>query len=208
MHLDQLIRTYGYAAIFVVIALENLGLPLSGEAILVTAAIYAGESQSLSIVAIISTAAVAALFGGIVCFFVGEYGERHWLHRYGRCVRLEERSLRLGRYLVRRYGGRMIFFARFVMFQPVPAGLLAGLNAMDRRRFVVFSGLGAMAWAGVYGAAAYLLGREFERLSATVGLMLGVLAIVVAGTMLWLLHRHRERFQQEADRAAAVEGSD
>lgn len=202
MHLHQLLQTYGYLAIFMVIALENLGAPLPGETILIMAAIYAGEGRGLNIVAIVSTAVVAAFIGSLAGFLIGQYGERHLLHRYRRYLHLHERDLRLGHYLFQRYGGGVVFFARFVVFLRALAGLLAGLNEMDRRRFVLFSSLGAVAWAGTYGTGAYLLGREIEVLSARASVYLGVAAVVITACVFWFLHRHRGRFQREADRAA------
>src|SRR5437762_3533918 len=87
-HLQDLLHTYGYAAIFGVIALENVGLPIPGETILLTAAIYAGETRGLNIVAIVTSATAAAFVGSMAGFHIGQYGERHVLRRYGRYLHL------------------------------------------------------------------------------------------------------------------------
>src|ERR1041384_7837867 len=143
VYLEHLIHAYGYAGIFAVIALENVGLLVPGETILITSAIFAAETHELGIVAIVATAAAAAFGGSIIGFTIGRYGERHLLHRFGRYLHLDEPDLRLGRYLCGRYGGRVVFVARFIAFLRALAGLLAGLNRMAWRRFLLFSGLGA-----------------------------------------------------------------
>src|SRR6185503_7701567 len=118
--LDHLLREYGYAAVFVVIALENLGVPLPGETILLASAIFAATTHELNVVGIVITAAGAAFGGGVAGLLIGRYGERHVLQRFGRYLHLDERDLRLGRYLFQRFGGRSSswrassrFFARW-----------------------------------------------------------------------------------------------
>jgi membrane protein DedA with SNARE-associated domain len=199
-HLERLLDAYGYAAIFVIIVLENLGLPVPGETILITAAIYAAETHGLNVIAIVATAAAAAFTGGIAGYAIGQYGEHHLLHRYGRYVHLDEKDLRLGRYLFQRYGGLVVFVARFVAFLRALAGLLAGINGMDWRRFLLFNGLGAAVWASTFGFSAYALGRRIVELSTRASVVLAGLVVLAAMAGLWFLHRNRGRLQREADR--------
>ena len=60
--LKGLIESYGYFAVFGVVALESAGIPLPGETALVTAAIFAGQG-TLNLVGVIAAAAAAAIFG-------------------------------------------------------------------------------------------------------------------------------------------------
>ena len=176
---------------------------MPGETILITAGIYAGTTHRLNVIAIVVTAAAAAFGGGIAGFAIGQYGERRLLHRYGRYIHLDEQDLRLGRYLFRRYGGRVVFFARFVAFLRALAGLLAGINGMEWRRFLLFNGLGAVLWASTFGFAAYALGDRIKALSTGASVILGVLVAVAAVAGFRFLHRNRARLQIEADRAFA-----
>ena len=200
---EHLLDSYGYLAIFLIIGLENVGLLVPGETILITAGIYAGTTHRLNVIAIVVTAAAAAFAGGIAGFALGQFGERRLLHRYGRYIHLDEKDLRLGRYLFRRYGGRVVFFARFVAFLRALAGLLAGINGMEWRRYLLFNGLGAILWASTFGFAAYALGDRIEALSTRASIVLGVLVVIAAAAGLRFLHRNRARLQREADRAFA-----
>jgi membrane protein DedA with SNARE-associated domain len=201
-YFEHLLHTYGYAAIFVVIALENVGLPVPGETILISSAVFAATTHELNVVAIVITAAVAALGGSATGYAIGRYGERHLLQRYDRYLHIRERDLRLGRYLFARYGGRVVFVARFVAFLRALAGLLAGMNRMDWRRFMLFSGLGAAAWAATFGFGAYALGREVEALSARAGVLIALAIIVAAIAGFRFILRNRAQFQREADQFA------
>jgi len=199
---EHLLDAYGYAAIFIVIGLENLGLPLPGETILITAAIYAATTHGLNAIAIVVTAAAAAFGGGVAGFAIGQYGERRILHRYGRYLHLDEKDLRLGRYLFQRYGGRVVCFGRFVAFLRALAALLAGINRMEWRRFLVFNGLGAVTWASTFGFGAYALGRRIEELSTRASVALGAVVLIGAAVGLRFLKRNRATLQREADRVA------
>ena len=198
-YLEHLLHAYGYAAIFAVIALENVGLPVPGETILISSAIFAATTHELNVVAIVITAAVAAFGGSATGYAIGRYGERHLLQRYGRRLHIHERDLRLGRYLFARYGGRAVFVARFIAFLRALAGLLAGINRMEWKRFMLFSGLGAAVWAATFGFGAYALGREVEGLSARAGVFIALAVIVAAVAGFRFILNNRSQLQREAD---------
>jgi len=195
-YLEHLLHTYGYAAIVAVIALENVALPLPGETILIAAGIFAVTTHELNVLGVVVAAAVAAFCGSVTGFMIGRYSERHVLHRLG----LDERDLRLGQYLFRRFGGRVVFVARFVAFLRSLAGLLAGANAMPLKRFLIASGLGAVAWSATFGFGAYAVGREIEVLSARAAAAVGIVVLMVAIAGLRFLRNNRARLQIEADR--------
>lgn len=202
-YLEHLLHTYGYVAIFAIIALENVGLLVPGETILITSAVFAATTHELNVVGIVITAAVAAFAGSVTGFMIGRYGERHLLRRFGRYLHLDERDLRLGRYLFQRFGGGVVFVARFVAFLRALAGLLAGLNAMPLKRFLISSGLGALAWSATFGFAAYALGRKLEVLSTRASIAIGTIVLLAAVAGVLFLRSNRARFQREADRLAS-----
>ena len=204
--LEHLLHEYGYAAIVAIIALENVGLPVPGETILITSAIVAATTHELNAVVIVITSTLAAFGGAVAGFMIGRYGERHVLHRFGRYLHLDERDLRLGRYLFQRFGVRVVFVARFIAFLRSLAGLLAGANAMPSKPFLIASGLGALVWSATFGFGAYALGREIEVVSVRAGVFLGTLVLVAVIAGVRFLRRNRARLQIEADRVADRRG--
>src|SRR4051794_2666926 len=90
---------YGYAAIFLVIALENAGLPVPGETILITSALLAASTHELNVFAIVATSTVAAIAGSVAGFAIGRYSEQRFIHRLAPYIHIGEDDLRLGRYL-------------------------------------------------------------------------------------------------------------
>ncbi len=199
--LQAFLHNYGYAAVFLVIALESSGLPLPGEATLITAAIYAATTQALALPLIILWASAGAIVGDNVGFWVGRRFGLTLLLRYGKHVGLDEPKLKLGQYLFAKHGGKIIFFGRFVAVLRALAAVLAGANNYPWRKFLVFNSAGGIVWASLYGSAAYLLGQSIHRIAGPMGAVLLVIAII-AGIAAWrFLRRNEARLQAEAERA-------
>lgn len=200
----DLIAHYGYLAIFVIITLESAGLPLPGETVLLTSAAYAGSTGNINIAIVVAIAATAAILGDNAGYWVGRRWGLPLLLRKGHLIGLDHGRLKLGQYLFRRHGGKIVFFGRFTAMLRAYAAVLAGVNKLDARRFFAFNALGGVAWASIMGFGAYLCGRSIENVMGPVGL--GLLAFVLIGAVaLWLfMRRHEARLMVAAE--AAIPG--
>jgi membrane protein DedA with SNARE-associated domain len=198
--LADLIATHGYWVVAAAIMLESMGVPLPGETMLVTAAIFAGTSHQLNIVLVIAAAAAGAIVGDNLGFAIGKRFGIMLLREYGHLVRITPQRIRLGQFLFARHGGKVVFFGRFVAVLRALAALLAGMNGMDWWRFLAFNAAGGMVWATAYGTAAYLFGEEVERLRGPVAVIGFILAgvAVIAGT--WIVRRHEEALSAHVER--------
>ncbi|MGO8883252.1 MAG: DedA family protein [Streptosporangiaceae bacterium] len=94
--------------------MESLGIPVPGETALIVAGLYAGHTHHLSAWLICAVAAAAAITGDNVGYWIGSRGGYRLARRYGPRVRLDERKLKVARYLFDRHGGKVVFFGRFV----------------------------------------------------------------------------------------------
>ena len=198
--LTQLLTVYGYWAVLVFVAIESTGIPFPGETMLLAASIYAGTTQHLSLPIIVIAAATGAILGDNLGFFVGYQGGFRVLSRYGRYIHLDERKLKLGIYLFRRHGGKVVFFGRFVAVLRAWAAFLAGVNRMRWPRFLAFNAAGGVLWATVYGVGGYVLGDNVHRFAGIVGKVTIVLAalLLLAG-FLWL-RRNERSLEETAER--------
>jgi len=200
-NLIHLLTTYGYLAVLVFVGIESIGIPFPGETMLLIAAIYAGTTHHLSILLIILAAAVGAILGDNIGFLIGREGGYRLLRRYGRYIRLDERKVKLGFYLFRKHGGKVVFFGRFIAILRTLAAFLAGTNRMPWPRFLLFNALGGIVWATVYGLGGYFLGNNIHRLTGPVGTITIVLAILVILAFLVFLRRNEHRLEDEAEKA-------
>jgi membrane protein DedA with SNARE-associated domain len=200
-NLDSLLATYGYLAVFFFVGIESIGIPVPGETMLVTAAIYAGTTGRLSIFWVIVASSAGAIIGDNIGYVIGRTGGYRLLKRYGRYIRLEENRLRLGQYLFHKHGPKVVFFGRFISVLRIFAAFLAGVNRMHWRRFLIFNAAGGIIWSTLYGTAAYLLGQQLLRLSGRVDFVLAVVGAAVIVAAIVFLRRNEARLQREADEA-------
>jgi membrane protein DedA with SNARE-associated domain len=198
---DDLLGRFGYAAVFAFVGIESLGVPLPGETMLISAALYAGHTHRLNIVVIIVLAAAGAVIGDNIGFGVGHWGGYRLLLRYGRYIRLHEGRVKLARYLFLRHGGTVVFFGRFVSVLRTYAAFLAGTARMPWVRFLVFNATGGVVWATGYGVGAYLAGDTLRKLSTPVNIALGAVALVVIVSLVLILRRQEDRLTAQAERA-------
>jgi membrane protein DedA with SNARE-associated domain len=195
------LSTYGYWAVLLFIAIESTGIPFPGETMLLIAATYAGSTHRLSIPLVIVAAASGAILGDNIGFWVGREGGFRLLRRYGRYIRLDERKLKLGLYLFRKHGGKVVFFGRFVAVLRAWAAFLAGTNRMPWSPFLLFNALGGIVWATVYGLGGYFLGKNINRLEGPIGTISIVLAALIIIASLVFVWRNERKLEEEAEKA-------
>jgi membrane protein DedA with SNARE-associated domain len=199
--ISHLIASYGYWALFVLVGLESLGIPLPGETALIVAGAYAGSTHHLSPWAVFAVASLAAIIGDNAGFWIGGKGGYRLARTYGPKIRLDEQKLKIARYLFDTYGPKVVFFGRFTALLRTYAAFLAGASRMSWRRFLPANAAGGIVWAGIYTIASYLAGDTLRRLSGTISVILtvvGVLAIVAVGLFI------RRQIRRLAPRAEAA----
>lgn len=199
MHgLDHLFSQYGYAVVGLGVMLEATGLPLPGESLMIAAAVYAATTHRLDILVIVPIAALGAIVGDQIGYFIGRSVGFRVLARFGRRVGLSEERLELGRYLFRRYGGRVVFLGRFVAVLRTFVALLAGANRMAWHSFLLWNALGGIGWTSLYGFGAYILGDAVKRVTGPVGIALAVAGAIALVCGLVFVKRNERRLLDEA----------
>jgi membrane-associated protein len=197
----------GYAALFALIAVESMGVPVPGETALITGAILASNGK-LQIELVIVLAAVAAILGDNVGYLIGRHGGRRLLTMNGPFLSTRERVLRVGEPFFERHGPKAVFLGRFTAGLRIWAAWLAGATHMPWRSFLLFNALGGIVWATVVGLLAYVLGHAAEKAIAVAGVigLVGAVVFLLGG---WFVLRRRhaaqeQRLDEEADAAEAA----
>jgi membrane protein DedA with SNARE-associated domain len=198
--MKDLIHHFGAWVVFVLVFLESIGLPLPGEAILVSAAIFAGTSHNLSIALVLVSAVVGAILGSIIGFWIGDRYGYSLLLRYGSYVGLTETRIKIAQYLFRRQGMAVVLIARFLAVLRSVLGFIAGANRMPFARFMIANSAGAVVWALFYGLGAYFLGKGIEEFARPVAITLAVIGVVVVITMIRYLRRKEQELAAAAER--------
>lgn len=199
--MSELIAQYGYLAVFGLIAVQCLGIPLPGEAALIAAAIYAQHTHRLEIVWVVVAAAAASALGSIGGYAIGRYTGHPLLIRHGHRIGLNATRMRLGEYLFSVHGGKILLFGRVVAVLRTYGAMLAGVYSMPPTRFLVFNVIGAILWGAGIGYAAYGFGELFTHLA---GVLAWVVLFAGAGLVIasvFYLKRQEGVLQAQADAA-------
>jgi len=174
---------YGYALVFIVVFLNNIGVPLPGETILLGAGFILGKAAG-SLWQPMATGTAACFLGGICSFWLGlrlghgSLEKIHWLHLTPERVKWTERFFK-------RRGAKSVFIARFIpLFPPVAVNLFAGMAKMPWRIFLFYNLTGSAAYATSYILIGYFFGKTWKRLEAWLGptalyLILAGIALIV-----------------------------
>jgi membrane protein DedA with SNARE-associated domain len=191
-HLAPLLENHGYLAVGLLVCLDNGGIPVPGQTILVAAAVYAGAGR-LAFPAVLALAVAAAVVGDTAGYLIGRSGGRAFVARWGRYVLLTPARLRRTEDFFERHGGAVVTWARFVDVLRQANGIIAGTVAMPWRRFMACNALGAVLWAGVWGGLGYAAGTHIGPVYAAVVRYQFLLLAVLATVVVLLVIRHLRR---------------
>lgn len=185
--MTHLLISYGLILLFAVVAAESAGVPLPGETALIAAAILAARGH-YSIVEVIVVAALAAIIGDNIGYWIGRTGGRALLERWGPIKRYSERVLPPGERFFRKHGGKTVFIGRFVSVLRVTAAWLAGITHMPWWRFFLWNAAGGIIWATLVSLLAYYFGKAAADAVATYGIY-ALVAIVVLAAIAFVVMR-------------------
>ena len=186
--LEPTLNRFGYLSLGLVF-LEDFGVPVPGETVLIIAAVYAGTGR-LSIWLVALIAFIAAILGDNVGFAIGHFGGRPLAERYGKYILLTPERLDKTASFFDRHGGKVIVIARFVEGLRQANGIIAGITGMHWKRFLPFNMLGAALWVGLWVSIGYFSGSNIDSIYRTAtkyelffGIAVGLLILA------WIAHR-------------------
>jgi membrane protein DedA with SNARE-associated domain len=187
-HLEEvrpLIDHYGYAAVFVAIFIEGVGIPAPGQTLLIAGAVLAARGE-LSFLGLMLIAFLAASSGTIAGFAIGRYGGQKVLARFASASRLASLDRAFAR-----FGTSVVLLGRFVDGARQLHAIAAGALGMTPRSFLPWTVAGAVLWTGFWGGGVYWLRRHFavvDHIYRRVGPVaaIGIVALV-AIALLWLV---------------------
>ena len=188
----------GYTLVFVLIAIETMGIPVPAETALIGAALLAHRGQ-MDIGTLTALAAAAAILGDNVGFAIGRhFGRRRFLrparcqaHR-ARCSSTASRSST--------HGPKAVFLGRWVAGLRIASAWLAGMNRMRWPTFLFWNALGGIAWAASIALSIYFLGDLAEHAIEVVGpVSAGLVVAALAG--FWIYRRRRAAVESRTTNA-------
>jgi len=201
--LVDLFARYGYAVVFAGVFLENTGVPVPGETVLLSGSALA-HNGTLALRGVVVTAVAAAILGDNLGFWLGRRGGRRWAERYGPRIGLGPATLEEFDRFFERHGPKTVFVARFITGLRVVGALLAGGSGLPWRVFLVYNAAGAIVWCTAVAMAGYALGQSWELLErwiGRVGLVGSALVVILAAV--WFARDRRRSKPSFDDRTSS-----
>lgn len=195
----QLMESYGYIAMFVAMALENANIPIPSEVVLGFAGFLISQ-QIFSFWTTFAVACVAGLVGSVISYWLGSYGGRPLLLKYGKYIFFNERKFRMAEDLFNKYGGIAVIICRCLPGVRTFISFPAGVARYPFGRFVLFTIIGTIPWTLLLVWAGSVLGshwRDLIQYNHQLLIGMGIVCAVIAIVGLWKYRRSRNHRQTE-----------
>jgi membrane protein DedA with SNARE-associated domain len=200
--LEPTLNRYGYLAVVGLVLVEDFGVPVPGETVLILAAVYAGTGR-LNILLVGLLGFLGAVLGDNVGFAIGHFGGRPLVERYGRYIFLTpERVGRATRFFTR-HGGWIIIVARFIEGLRQANGIIAGISGIHWAKFLIFNAIGAALWVGVWITIGYFSGSHINAIYDTASRYSTYVAVVLGALLFAYIVRHVVRARRARGRTAS-----
>jgi len=179
---------YGYLVIFI-------GTFIEGEVVLIAGGFLIHDGY-LDFKVMILIATLAAIIGDNIFYWIGRsqrMGKMHpWVARFLNFI--GEHQLFKGEEFVRRHGGKLVFFVRFLYGLRFAGAMTAGYLAMGFKRFFLFNLIGSFAWALIIGGIGYLFVQSLDLVVKGEKLAKFGLLLVIAGLIaIYFITRRKKR---------------
>ena len=192
----DLVVHFGYAGLFVVMFLGNMGAPAGTEVVMPTAGALAANGHfpgiaglpAWVVVALVGT--IAEVCGATTLYAVGYYGGLPFAHRWGKYIGFKEKELGRVHTFYERYGKVTVFWCRFIPFVRGVASLPAGVSRMQKRYFITYTAIGSAIFCFGLAYLGQVAGANLDAITgslhkvALVSVLVVVVAIV-AGVVWW-----------------------
>jgi len=155
------------------VGLESLGIPSPGETALILAAGLAAAGK-LEIWLVIAIAVASAIVGDNIGYAIGRKLGREVLEAPGPFEKRRKQLMAAGDRFFKRWGGRAVFFGRWVSFVRTVVAWMAGIDEMPFPRFFFWNALGGITWATTVSLVIYYGGKAAKNVIGKIGVYGGI----------------------------------
>lgn len=190
----QTIETTGYAGIAFLMALESANIPIPSEIIMPFAG-YLVFEEKFNFFLVVLWGAIGNLLGSLVSYYLGFFGGRAFLERFGKFFFLTTHDLDVANSWFKKYGTMIIFASRVIPVVRTFISFPAGIAKMNIWKFTIYTFAGSFIWSVILTYAGVIAGanwrilenyfRKFDWLIAGILLVLGI----------WWIWRHVKKVQ-------------
>ena len=183
------ISASGYWGVMLLMGIESACIPLPSEIIMPFAG-YLVHVGKLSLVGVATAGALGCNLGSLVAYWVGAYGGRPLVERFGKYVLLSRHDLdRVTRYF-ERWGGITVFFARWLPGLRIFGAWIAGMVHMKWWKFALWNAAGGIVWTTSIVLLGHFFGKSIHVVERVLGIggVVALIAVAIAALVLWRRH--------------------
>jgi len=197
------ISTLGYGGIVLLMAIESACIPLPSEIIMPFSGylVYTGRFN-IWLVAV--AGAWGCVVGSLVAYWVGMYGGRPLIEKYGKFVLVSKHDLDLADRWFDRFGEVIVFVSRLLPAIRTFIAFPAGVARMNLKKFIIYTFAGSLPWCLGLAYVGQKLGERWDkdpRLKTLFHRFDFVIGIVIVLAAAWWIWRHLRHAKGEAQRA-------
>ena len=198
------ISKMGYAGVALLMAIESACVPLPSEIIMPFAGylVYAGR---FNLWAVGLAGAVGCVVGSWVAYYIGMWGGRPFIERYGRYILVSRHDLDLADRWFARYGEVIVFASRLLPVVRTFIAFPAGVARMNLARFTVYTFLGSLPWCVGLAYVGQILGEQWDKnetLKTWFHRFDFLIGVAILAAAVWWVWRHVKHSRADAAHAA------
>jgi len=197
------ISTLGYGGVVLLMAIESACIPLPSEIIMPFSGYLVSRGEmNLWLVGV--AGAVGCVAGSMVAYWVGMYGGRPLIERYGRYILISHHDLDLADRWFAKYGEIIVFVSRLLPAIRTFIAFPAGVARMNIPRFIIYTFAGSLPWCIGLAYVGQKLGEHWDkdpRLKTLFHRFDFVIGIVIVLAAAWWIWRHLKHSKSEAKSA-------
>jgi len=186
------ISALGYSGVVLLMAIESACIPLPSEVIMPFSGylVYTGR---FSLWGVGVAGAIGCVAGSLVAYYIGMYGGRPLIEKYGRYVLISHHDLDIADRWFSRHGEVVVFASRLLPVIRTFIAFPAGVSRMNLTRFVIYTFLGSLPWCLALAYIGQRLGEQWDRneaLKTWFHRFDFLIVIIVVLAVIWWVRRH------------------
>ena len=184
------ISMLGYSGVVLLMAIESACIPLPSEIIMPFSG-YLVSKGEMNLWLVGLAGAVGCVLGSMVAYWVGMYGGRPLIEKYGRYILVSHHDLDLADRWFRKYGEIIVFASRLLPAIRTFIAFPAGVARMNIAKFIIYTFAGSLPWCLGLAYVGQKLGEQWDKdprlkeLFHRFDFVIGILLVLGAGWWIW-----------------------